>query len=142
MDYLKYNFEELLKVLVILSLDADTQLKACGIGSAEDELAIDLDNYYTRNRAAFIKGGYLSEDVAKEIDDLNLYFDKRSGNDDHGFWSEIETHEGWRVVRERAKLILVKMGKPNLSVRIDVENDYGLVSGEIVSQQIKIELVD
>lgn len=47
MDYLKYNFDEFLKTLVILSLDPEEQVEAYGIGNTEEEIAIDLESYFT-----------------------------------------------------------------------------------------------
>ena len=45
MDYIKYNYEELLKLLIVLSSEADIQIQAHGIGNAEEEMANDLLTY-------------------------------------------------------------------------------------------------
>lgn len=125
MDYTKYHYEELVKLLVVLSSDAETQLKACGIGNAEDELAIDLETYFTENKEQLVNESHLSPEVASDIEELDRFFEARSGNDDDGFWTGIETHGDWNKIRDIAGAILKRMGKDKLSVDIQVENKYG-----------------
>ncbi|WP_155735735.1 hypothetical protein [Pseudoalteromonas luteoviolacea] len=135
MDYLRYHYEELLKLLVILSKDYEIQL----IAYTEDELAIDFENELIPNTQKFIDEGYFSEEVISLLLEIDHFFETRSGQNYNGFWSGIETHPDWGVLREMAKNILVKLGMDKLEVNIDAQKEYDQ-HRQVIAMKVTIEL--
>lgn len=135
MDFLRYHYEELLKLLVILSKDYEIQL----IAYTEDELAIDFENELIPNTQKFIDEGYFSEEVISLLLEIDHFFEARSGQNYKGFWSEIETHPDWVVLREMAKNILVKLGMDKLEVNIDAQKEYDQ-HRQVIAMKVTIEL--
>ena len=54
MDFLEYNFEATIKMLVILSSQPRKQIDAMGLGDTEDEIAMDYRLYFTSNKDAHL----------------------------------------------------------------------------------------
>ncbi|MBO9492012.1 hypothetical protein J7384_16750 [Endozoicomonas sp. G2_1] len=141
MDYIKYHYEELLKLLIIISSEPTVQLEAHGIGNAEEEMAIDLAFHFNEYKTQLIETGLLSADDAQTISEIDAFFEARSNDVYESFWSELETHPDWVTLRKMASNVLDKMGKGNLSINIDVKNETSWFSKSVTSQQITIELV-
>ena len=141
-DYTQHHYEELLKLLVILSSDSATQLEAYGLGNAEDEMATDLETYFTLVKDNLLSKGFIQEDVAKDVEDLDEFFAERSGTNDTGFWTELETHSEWQTVRETAKNILAKMNKAHLAIKIETGYLDPATTRGVVVQRIQIHLID
>ena len=144
MDFIKYHYEELLKLLIIISSEPEVQLEAYGIGNAEEEMAIDLDFHFNEQKTQFIEEGFISISDARAISEIDLFFEERS-NDSYefyeSFWCELETHSDWIVLRKMASRVLMEMDKGGLTIKINVKNETSWFSKNIISQQITIELV-
>ncbi|TQF67629.1 hypothetical protein [Pseudoalteromonas luteoviolacea] len=134
MDYLQYHYGELLKLLVILSSDYDTQLTAY----TEEELAIDFENELLPNVESFIEEGYFSQEVISLLLDVDHFFEVRSGRDCNGFWTNLESHPDWVTLRLMAKNILAKLGLEKLKVHIDVKNEYD--NNKVIAIKTLVEL--
>ncbi|MCG7569375.1 hypothetical protein MHM89_05470 [Pseudoalteromonas sp. CNC9-20] len=141
MDYIKYHYEELLKLLIIISSEPKVQLEAYGIGNAEEEMAIDLEFHFNEHKTQLIENGLLTTDDVKAISEIDAFFEARSNDTHESFWGELETHPDWITLRKMASNALNKMGKGNLSIKINVKNETSWFSKNVTSQQITIELM-
>jgi len=141
MDYAKYHYEETLKLLVIISSSAEVQREAHGIGSAEEEMAIDLEFHFKENENCLIENGFITRDEADAISKIDQFFDRRSNSDDDDFWYDLENHEDWISLRIIANDVLKFMGKDHLEVDIKIENSTSWFSRNVTSQRIEISLV-
>ena len=141
MDYIKYHYEELLKLLIIISSEPQIQLEAHGIGNAEEEMAIDLEFHFNEHRTQLIESGFLSNNDAIAISEIDAFFEARSNESCESFWCKLETHSDWVTLRQMANSVLDKMGKADLSIKINVKNETSWFSKNITSQQITVELV-
>ena len=141
MDYIKYHYEELLKLLIIISSEPEVQLEAHGIGNAEEEMAIDLEFHFNEYKTQLIENGFLSTSDVQAISEIDAFFEARSNDSYESFWCELETHSDWVTLRHMASNVLDRMGKGNLSIKINVKNETSWFSKNITSQQITIELV-
>lgn len=127
MDYLNYHYEELLKLLVILSLDPEAQLET----HTEDELAIEYESALVPRVEEYLSEGYFTETDIERLLEIDQFFEVRSGNDDDGFWSSIETHPDWILVRKMAKEVLKALGHEGIGITTEV--DYAHDSKEQIA---------
>ena len=141
MDYIKYHYEELLKLLIIISSEPKVQLEAHGIGNAEEEMAIDLEFHFNEHKAELMKCELLSSSDVKAISEIDAFFESRSNDSNESFWCELETHHDWVTLRKMANDVLSKIGKDDLSIKVIVKNETSWFSKNITSQQITVELV-
>lgn len=142
MDYTKYHYDELIKLLIILSLDPEAQLEAYGMGSVEDEIACDMETYFALYKAKYLAEGYLDKIQLASIEKIDNLIAEYSRNPESGFWSHLETHEGWKSIRRLAKEALVSLGKETTRIKVQVENTYGNTKDQLTVQRIKIELIE
>lgn len=141
MDYINYHYEELLKLLVIISSKPALQLEAHGIGNAEEEMAIDLDFHFNEFKTQLLEKGLLTATEADAIAEIDSFFEARNCESYESFWCELETHADWNTVREMAAKVLAQMGKDDLSIKVNVVNETSWFSKNVTSQQITVELV-
>ena len=141
MDCIKYHYEELLKLLIIISSEPKVQLEAHGIGNAEEEMAIDLDFHFNEHKIQLIENGFLSTSDTVAISEIDAFFEDRSNDSCESFWCELETHSDWVTLRQLARNVLNQMGKDDLDIKINVKNETSWFSKNITSQQITVELV-
>ena len=73
MDYINYHYEELLKLLVIISSEPKLQREAHGIGSAEEEMAIDLDFHFNEFKTQLLESSLLSTSEAEDIAEIDRF---------------------------------------------------------------------
>jgi hypothetical protein len=141
MDYAKYHYEELLKLLIIISSQPKTQLEAHGIGNAEEEMAIDLEFHFTEHKGSLLDGGFITTEEAEAIAKIDAFFEERSNDEHELFWCELETHPDWVTLRTMAHDTLQLMHKDNFTIRVNTKNETSWFSKNITSQQITIDLV-
>ena len=141
MDYINYHYDELLKLLVIISSEPTLQREAHGIGNAEEEMAIDLDFHFNEFKTQLLEEGLLSTTEADAIAQIDSFFEARNCESYESFWGELETHADWKTVREMAANVLTQMGKEDLSIKVNVVNETSWFSKNVTSQQITVELV-
>lgn len=141
MDYINYHYEELLKLLIIISAEPKVQLEAHGIGNAEEEMAIDLEFHFNEHKDALAKSELLSASDIKSISEIDDFFSSRNNESNESFWCELETHSDWVTLRQMASDVLNHMGKSDLTVKIIEKSETSWFSKNITTQQIIIELV-
>jgi len=141
MDYIKYHYDELLKLLIIISSEPKVQLEVHGIGNAEEEMAIDLEFHFNEYKTELVKNEFLSTNDVEAISEIDAFFETRSNASNESFWCELETHPDWVTLRQMANRVLSKMGKDDLSIKVIVKNETSWFSKNITSQQITVELV-
>lgn len=141
MDYINYHYEELLKLLVIISSEPKLQREAHGIGSAEEEMAIDLDFHFNEFKTQLIESSLLSTSEAEDIAEIDRFFEARNCEQYESFWEELETHPDWKSVREMAADVLASMGKGDLTIKVNVVSEASWFSQNVTSQQITVELI-
>ena len=142
MDILDFNFEETIKLLIILSSQPDKQIEAMGFGDTEDEIAVDYELYFARNKDAFIDRGFITKSVAEKLMEIDTFFEVRSGSNETSFWNSIETHEDWKLLRSMATDCLRNMGKDNLDIKINTKSEIDPEGNGPIIQTVKIELVE
>ena len=139
-DNLMWQFEELVKTLIAMSMPLEFQKNYYGIGVASDEMAEDFYSYYTLNKARYKKRGLINIETKELLDNIDTLLDIWSNEKYEEFWYEMDKHEGeWNLLRSKAKNSLKKMNKSNLTVEVNHENEYDK-NGKIVFQKFKTKL--
>ena len=139
-DNLRWQFEELIKTLIAMSMPYDGQREYYGIGNIASEMLEDFYSYYTLNKERFVERKLISKESKNSLDDIDLLTNKWSSEKEEGFWFEIEKHkEDWDILREKAKLTLKILDKNNLTVDVKHENEFDKM-GNVILQKTKIEL--
>lgn len=141
-----WNFGELIKTLITISSEAKRQCEIIGMGAVADEMGMDFENHYTILVNSFLTHGLFDEEQKNKLDELDSYFDIRSGGGYPEFWDDdnLETNPDWKVVRQKAKEILIDLGCDNLTIEFERKEEYrySLFKKELVSQWTKIRLVE
>ncbi|MFY0675261.1 MAG: hypothetical protein JXQ87_17835 [Bacteroidia bacterium] len=141
-DNLMWQFEELIKTLIAMSMSLNDQKNYYGFGVTADEMLEDFFTYYTLNKERFVERELINEECKTLLDDIDSLTNLWSSEKEEDFWFEMENYEDdWNTLREKAKLTLTKMNKNNLTVDINHENKFDK-SGKLVVQKTKIELVE
>jgi hypothetical protein len=140
-----WKFGELIKVLVTMTCSADRQIEIMGAGVVTDEMAEDFHTYYTLSHREFRDNGLLTDISIKKLNELNDFFDQRSGGKDPDFWDDFKlgTNDDWKVVRAKSKEILTILGMDNLDLEFDrVEKFEKTVDGQrLIMQTTKSRLM-
>jgi hypothetical protein len=142
MDYIKYHYDELLKLLITISSESKIQLEAHGIGNAEEEMATDLLTHFIEYKDELISAELITIDHAKAISEIDSFFSSHDNDEDELFWSGIETHPDWDILRRMAESVLLLMKKDNLTIKISIKNTTSWFSNNITCQEIGIDLVE
>ncbi len=142
MIYSQNHFREVLKLLVIIAAEPELQLKAYGIGNAEEEMAMDLDFHFTQNRQALIESNDIDESQALAVDKVLQFFKDREDDYDNPFWFELESHPDWVSLRAQAMNALALMNKQHLKVEISVSQNTSWFSKNVTTEQIEINLIE
>lgn len=137
---LVWQFEELIKTLIAMSMSFEEQKEYYGIGTIADEMLEDFYSYYTLNKARFIKQDLINNESKNLLDDIDALTDKWSSEKKESFWFEMEKHQKeWNILREKAKLTLTKLNKNNLTVDLKHKNEFD-EKGNIILQRTEISL--
>jgi hypothetical protein len=138
-----YKFSEMIKILIIISSNANKQKEFIGIGHATDEMAIDFDTYYTQEYQNYIGYGLINSLQKIKLDELDTYFENKSNQKDLDFWddSKLDSNPDWELVREKAKEILTALNKENLAIDYFREEEYDEL-GKLTIQTTRIKLIE
>ncbi len=118
-DNLMWQFEELIKTLIAMSMPLEDQINFYGIGATADEMLEDFYTYYTLNKVQFIERELINNESKKHLDDIDSLTDKWSLEKDEEFWFEMEKHQkDWDILRKKAKSVLKVLNKDDLTVDV------------------------
>lgn len=139
-DNLLWQFEEMIKTLIALTLPLDEQINFYGVGATADEMLEDFYSFYVLNKDRFLERELITEESKKQLDDIDLLTDKWTEEKDEGFWFEMEKHQDdWNNLRKKATTTLKSLNKDNLTV--EVKHDHELdEKGNSVIQRTEIDL--
>ena len=131
------KFEQLLQTLIALSKSSEEQYKLYGVGMIGDEMAIDFDESYTREKQNYINSGRLSSIQVQKLDLLDKYLEERSGDEYLTFWEDLEQPD-WEIVREMSRDCLITLGSDNLLLSSTIEHklEEGLLI-QIIKTKLK-----
>ena len=138
-----FKFSELIKTLIIISSKAEKQIEYIGIGVAADEMAIDFDTYYTRSVQLYIEYNLINSYQKEKLDELDSYFEIRSGNNNLDFWNDckLDINPEWETARQKAREILTLLRKENLGIEYDRKEEYDK-NDKLTAQYTKTRLVN
>ena len=140
-----WKFGELIKNLVTLASDAKRQYEIIGIGATCNEMAEDFYNYFTISYHAYVDGKLLTELQVAKLQELDTFFDDRSGDKATNFWDDnlLETNFDWKVVRQKASNILFSLGMQDLTLEFDRDEKYEITDKgkKLTAQMTKTRLV-
>ncbi len=140
MDNLQWQFEELIKTLIAMTLSLEEQENFYGMGATADEMLQDFYSYYTRNKSDFLHKNLINKESKELLEDLDTLIDKWSDEKGEDFWVEMQSNEiEWDILRQKARLTLRAMKKDNLTVEVNHQNEVDK-EGNIVSQRTQTEL--
>ena len=117
-DNLLWQFEEMIKTLIALTLPLDEQINFYGVGATADEMLEDFYSFYVLNKDRFLKRELITAEAKKQLDDIDSLTDKWTEEKDDVFWFEMEKHQDdWNILREKSKSVLklLKKGYINCS---------------------------
>ena len=122
---LEWQFDELVKTLIVLSYPADKQIEAMGLGQVADEMALDFENYYSNLYPEYIQRKWITTDQKIALDKLDQFLRKKSGKKNFTFWenSQLSIHPDWEKIRKMAKEILILLHKDHLTVEVTIKNE-------------------
>src|SRR6185312_11424120 len=101
---------------------ADRQIEIIGLGAVADEVADDLDTYFTLYYTNYVKAGLMTEMQTEKLIQLA---DLLKGRDDD-FWDDLKlpTNPYWELIRRYAKEILVLLNMDDLTLEIERTEKY------------------
>jgi len=141
-----WKYGELVKALITLSSDANRQKELIGVGAVADEMAEDLNNYFTESCKQLKENRLLTDDLIIHLQKLDQFLDDRSGDRMHDFWddSKLESHPDWSIVRQMAKDVLVSMKMDHLDIDFDRTEKYKTTNSgqQLVMQSTRTKLVN
>lgn len=141
MIYSEHSFQEVLKLLVIIAAEPELQLKAHGIGNAEEEMAMDLDFHFSQNKDAFLDAGHINIEQCDAINAVLAFFKAKEENEDDPFWYELESNSDWIELRILANKALTALNKQHLNIEVKITENTSWFSKNVTSQQIEINLI-
>lgn len=144
-NLIRWKFGELIKCLVTISSSAKRQVEIIGMGAVCDEMACDLDTYFSLEHPAYLEHGLFSSNQIEKLKELDSYFDVRSGDKSPDFWDDrlLESSSEWEDVRQMARTILEQLNMQDLTVEFERFERYEMTNeGErLVMQSTKTRLV-
>ena len=140
-DNIKWQFQELIKTLIALSLPAEKQIEIYGIGLAGDEMLEDFHSYYVLIKSSLIERGFVTSDAEQILNQIDSFTDKLSDEKEEDFWDELDIHEEWQELRTMAKNALISIGMDKYGIKVKHENDVDK-KNNIVTQKTTVELIE
>ncbi|MEI6950409.1 hypothetical protein V9K67_24720 [Paraflavisolibacter sp. H34] len=120
-NHVQYLFDELVKHLIVLSLDKDDQTELFRHGPSGYALGVELDTYYTLQKRHYLRHSLLNEEQVGQMDKLEEYVQKRMGKAHKSFWDKAPRHPGWDKVRLLARDCLKALEKEDWGIRVKYE---------------------
>ncbi|MFD7233376.1 hypothetical protein [Streptomyces sp. NPDC059881] len=99
----------LIESLIMLAADSGPQVSwLAGYGVMPDELALDFDHAFGMAEA-LVAEGYLTHGVMPDLRDIDATLSSMGGAEHADRWTTgaLDTDEGWALVRELARRVLV-----------------------------------
>ncbi|MFI2742736.1 hypothetical protein ACG2LH_08355 [Zhouia sp. PK063] len=140
-DNIKWQYHELIKTLIALSLPAEKQREVYGVGLVGDEMLEDFYSYYVLIKNSLIEREFVTYDSEQLLNQIDLFTDKLSEDKDEDFWDELEKYEEWQELRTMAKNALVSLGMDNYGLKVKHENDVDK-KNNIVVQKTTVKLIE
>ncbi|RZK15883.1 MAG: hypothetical protein EOO56_21830 [Hymenobacter sp.] len=140
-----WQFEELIKTLIIFTLPAEKQIEANGYGCVGDDLAADFDSYYCHIKNVLLAQCYINHAQYISLEAFDALLNKYVGAKYYDFWCDpvrLATDENWEQIRISAKQVLDVMGKSHLGLRINISLLPSASGDGKVVQVIKNELIE
>ena len=138
---LDWQYEQLLITLIALKSKPKRQREIYGFGHTEDEMVNDFDSYFTLRRKKLIEYGYIEKSIEEKLLVLDKFITLKSEEENEDFWEELETHQDWETIRGMAKEILKEMGKNNLDIEVNHQNEYD-AEGNITMQRTESKIIE
>jgi hypothetical protein len=142
---LDWQFEELLKTLIIFTLPAEKQIEANGYGCVGDDLVVDFDSYYCCIKDVLLVKGYITQAQASSLDAFDTLLSKYTGAHYYDFWCDpvrLATDENWEEIRVNAKQVLAVLDKSHLELRVNISSLPSAPDASHIVQVIKNELIE
>jgi len=140
-DNLLWQFNELIKNLISMSMPLEKQVDFYGLGAIADEMFEDFYSYYTLNKSRFFDEELITEEIQNSLDAIDSLTNKWTSEKNEDFWFEMAKYEDeWNILREMATYTLKKMELDNLTA--EIKHDNKTENGQIVSQKTKINLIE
>ncbi|MCE7992514.1 MAG: hypothetical protein HEP71_11055 [Roseivirga sp.] len=134
-ENLKWQFDELLKTLIIMSLPFELQRNAYDEGATADEMLEDFHSYYTLKKNRYREGKLIDERSILVLDKIERLTDTWSQEKEQEFWFEMDQYENeWNVLREMAKGAMITLKKEHLNIEVKHDNELN-EKGDIVVQR-------
>jgi hypothetical protein len=140
-DNIKWQYHELIKTLIALSLPAEKQREVYGIGLVGDEMLEDFYSYYVLIKNSLIEREFVTSESERILNKIDSFTDQLSEEKDEDFWDELEEHEEWEELRTLAKSALISLGMDNYGLKVKHENDVDK-RNNIVTQKTTIDLIE
>lgn len=138
---LKWQLDEVLKTLIAISMPPKEQHNLYGVGIASDDMIEDLKTYFTLKKARYLKLRLLDEYEVNEINKIVLRLDFMVDSMREDEWYDINSNYQWKELRDLSKQVLNKIGRDNLKLIVEHENEYDK-NGNISIQRTKTQLAN
>ncbi|MFC4634244.1 hypothetical protein ACFO3O_10020 [Dokdonia ponticola] len=92
-DNLLWQFNELIKNLISMSMSLEKQNDFYGLGATADEMLEDFYSYYTLNKSRFFEKELINEEIKNSLDNIDNLTNKWTSEKDEDFWFEMAKYE-------------------------------------------------
>lgn len=140
-----WQFEELLKTLIIFTLPAEKQIEANGYGCVGDDLTSDFDSYFCYIKNELLAKEYINQVQYSRLEAFDALLNKYIGAEYYDFWCDttrLATDEKWEEIRVNAQQVLVVLGKSHLGLRVNSSLLPSASDASHIVQVIKNELIE
>lgn len=148
MDNILYEFDSLIKTLILLKSPAEMQIEYSGnlIPFGEDVVG-DFEAFYCLPRKDFIEEKFLNNEQIKKLDELDKFITEKSNDESNDFWTDytlLKSHPDWKKIRRLAEecLCILKKENLNLEFRKETQEEKAENGENIIIERIKIELTN
>jgi len=139
-ENINWQFEELVKTLIIMTLPLVEQKEAYGIGILADEMLEDFYTFYTLNKTRLQQSKLIKKEAIMLLNEIDSLTDKWSDEKEEAFFLDMEQYDQeWDSLRELAGDALNQLGMKGAGIKVKHENEVN-DKGQIIVQKTKIEL--
>lgn len=139
-DNLEWQFDELLKTLIAMSLPSDEQKIVYGIGATADEMLNDYYSFYTLIKERLSEEKFINPKSEALLDEIDDFTNKLSNEKDEEFWYQMDRQEEWELLRQMSKSALKALNKENLKIEVSHEIEHDKY-GKATSQRTQVKLI-
>lgn len=119
-------YEELIISILVLSYPPEKQIEITGYGCVGDEIVTDFDCYYNSRKEEYKHNGMFNDNEFKALDEFDEYLVQIANKTYPEFYThneELFTNPIWGDIRQKAKQLLLELGKDNFTVGYTREED-------------------